>query len=777
MTAFIDFVWASVLLYRSILLFLLIFSNTAWSSNTIAIIDDSMDTFHIGKSASFFIDETADLSFTTVSSEQYLKRFRPINREYLQFGLVKGNIWIRSDIAIRTTHKNPILLEIRSPRLQYLDIYLPTIFGSQVQAELGGARPYNNKQIKAPHYAFVIPTNTPSVFTVFIKMSSHLPINAEIELKTLSELSQGAQQDLTLTGIMIGVLFTLFIGNLFFFIKTSHPMYLIYGMLLIGITVLHLSLHDLVSQFFPNSVNVQERVYNLTALTCLSAIAFFSRLYLDTKSYLPRLDKLLILAGSINGLMALVYTFSPVTPSIILLSMIAVLTICILTVHAVAASINNLPYSGYYLAARTVLLTGHFCWLMSVYGFVPSATLYKWGLTGTIIIEAIIHFAGMIAQSTSIFKRQLNKTSASQNEIADLLSDISSRLRRQTNIIEGGLVHLEKTLAHDGHDSHLANSLRANKNVINLIDRVDLLNEIYENTSTDQPTPITLNQLIDNAYNKVQNLDQDNSLIEIHTRKIEQVEILQHAPILQHLIESILLECKHFTDQVLTMEIERQDVNREGVTELVICCHPIPRRVRTNNTNFDLGMYYINILCQHLNGKIVLSKEDDLQKITLFVPIRTHIRPTPNNLASQHPFDIVLLGQTDENLQKSLSMLQSNSNKIEHFSSLERLLEQLEPPATRDSGLIIIVFDNGGQIPHITQQKLFPIMRNEDQCLLISDNVKMSLDYAKKLGFDDFLTCDELDDKLEQRFSRLVQKGDRLKKAPLSRINPLRKVP
>ncbi|MEP7766281.1 hypothetical protein, partial [Sanguibacter sp. 26GB23] len=72
---------------------------------------------------------------------------------------------------------------------------------------------------------------------------------------------------------------------------------------------------------------------------------------------------------------------------------------------------------------------------MSVYGIIPSATLFQWGLTVTIIIEAMIHFTGMIAQTTPSLQRRAKKTKHSQTEMTDLLSDLSSRLRRQINII------------------------------------------------------------------------------------------------------------------------------------------------------------------------------------------------------------------------------------------------------------------------------------------------------------------------------------------------------
>ncbi|WP_206602351.1 hypothetical protein, partial [Pseudomonas aeruginosa] len=90
----------------------------------------------------------------------------------------------------------------------------------------------------------------------------------------------------------------------------------------------------------------------------------------------------------------------------------------------------------------------------------------------------------------------------------------------------------------------------------------------------DQPYPLSLNQLIDNAYNNVQRLDQDNTQIELNTYKTDQVEILQNASIVQHLIESLAQEFKHFTDQILTINITRHEINRDGVTLLELSCFP-----------------------------------------------------------------------------------------------------------------------------------------------------------------------------------------------------------
>lgn len=759
--------------YRLILLFLFGISNMAWSANTIAIIDNEQDVFNLGKSGSYFIDPSQELTLDDILSDHYTKQFRPLNRDYLQFGVVKGNIWIRADAAVRTTNNTPVLLEISSPRLQYLDIYLPNLYENQVQAELGGARPYHNRQIETPNYVFPIPYNTPPVFTLYLKISSHLPINAKIELKTLSQMSQDTQLSFSATGFLVGILLALLVCNIFLLIKTAEPMYLIYGVLLISIAVLHLSLHDQISHFFPDQIHVQERIYNLAALSCLCSITFFSRLYMATKNDFPILDKALLAIGYINALFAIIFIVSPDKINILALTVLAITTFAVLTAHAIVSFIKSVPFSGYYLVARLILITGYGVWILSVYGIIPSESLFEWGLTITIIIEAVIHFAGMIKKNSFFIQKHAFKETYSQAGATDFLTDLSSRLRRQVNIISGSLLHLEQVTSSQDATLFFNNSLVASNNIKNLMERIDLLNDIKDRISIEQVYPQSLNQLIDNAYSHVQRLDQNNTMIELNLNNTDNVEILQDTMVLQHLIESLAQEFKHFTDQILTVDIIRHELNRDGTMQLEINCSPLPSRIHSNRSSFDLGMYFITSLIDHLKGEFKVLEQDNVSGINIQLPMRAHVRPSNYDMTKQPLFDLILFGQGDTDVQKALSILQGHNNKIEHYVELDALLEHLEHPFNREIGTIILVFDNGGHIPHITQQRLLPLMRNEDQCLLISNNVKMSLDYVRKLGFDDLLTYTELESQLEPQLSRLMQKGERLKNTPLSRVKPL----
>lgn len=777
MIALLTIGWASFLFSRLILLFLLLATNYSWSANDIALIDDHHCSFNITTSGQYFIDKSSQLSIDSIASEKYANHFLPINSHFLQLGLVKGNIWLRTDISIRTTRNEPALIEINAPRLEYLDIYIPSLYENQTQARLGEARLYSNRLIEHPNYLFPIPRNAPPIFTVYIRLSSHLPINMQIYLKTLSKVSLDSQMDFSFTGLLMGILLILFLSNIFFYVKSTHPMYILYSFLLVGIALLHLALHGQLYQFFPNQVGIQERIYNCAALACTVAITFFSRLYLDTRSNFPTLDKVLILLGVSNLFFTVLFTVSPQFANILYLSFLCSITLFLLTLLAIYAYFKNVPFSGYYLIARATLLIGHFCWLMSVYGMLPSPVIYEWGLTLAIIVEAMIHFTGMIAQLNPLSKNHSRLSSNSQTTLFDLLSDLSSRLRRQINVIDGSLQQVEQNIKNEKNKDLISHGLIANNNLQELADRLDYISTVEDQIQAEQSLPLFLTNIIDDAYNHFQQLDQDNSSIELIINNIDHVELLHNAELIQHLIETILLEFKHFTDRTLTLSITRNKLNREGITTLALHCYPLPSRAVDNENAFDLGMSYLSLVVNNLSGESSITQNGRHRTFNATIPIYSHIRHLRTELAQENLYNLILFGHPDKDLQRAYNILQSKTNNIEHFEQLDELINALEKPENRHAGSIILVFDNGGHIPHITHQKIHPLMKVEDQCLLITNNVKMSRDYAKTIGFDELLSCNELDSQLKMQVSRLINKGERLKTTSLSRIKPLRKEP
>ena len=133
-----------------ILLAILQLTNLAYGAPMMALLDEESHRVNISSVGSYFIDETSRLTLRDIDSEQLRKRFVPLKREFPQFGLVQGNIWIRVEVAQRLPAGESAALHIKAPRAQVVDVYTPNLLNNQIFAEMGDARPYHNRKVTYP---------------------------------------------------------------------------------------------------------------------------------------------------------------------------------------------------------------------------------------------------------------------------------------------------------------------------------------------------------------------------------------------------------------------------------------------------------------------------------------------------------------------------------------------------------------------------------------------------------------------------------------------------
>ena len=116
----------------------------------------------------------------------------------------------------------------------------------------------------------------------------------------------------------------------------------------------------------------------------------------------------------------------------------------------------------------------------------------------------------------------------------------------------------------------------------------------HDQAHTEQSLPLFLTKIVNNADNNFQQLDHDNASIEWMTPNIEHVDILHNAESIQHLIKTMRLDFKYFTDQTLTLHVTLPALNREGITKVeLLHCHPLPIRILINEGPFDFGVSYL----------------------------------------------------------------------------------------------------------------------------------------------------------------------------------------
>jgi len=753
---------------RFCIVFILFISNQAFSQFEVSLLDNRNSRIDIGLVGDYLHDPSGQLNLAQLMNERYSPQFLPINKSFMQFGLNKGNIWIRAKLAIHLTEQNSLALEIKAPRLQILDVYIPHLSMAFPIAELGELRPFQNRTLNHPHYLVPFPTRNPPITNVYIKLASSTPINAQIEVLPLNDIASSFQTESLITGILIGIIVLLMAANILFFSFSRNPMYLFYSMLLAGMIILHLSLHGYLIQLFPNNIGIQIRSYNFAALFSAMALVFFSRYYLDSKSTLPKIDKFLVILGVSNGALALLYSLTPDKLSILFLSVATAFTVTSLTLLSILASFKHIPYSGYYLAARLLLFIGHSCWALTMYGILSSPIFFLWGLMITVILEGLIHFVAMLLRLNSLNASRIEKSNFHDSQLFDFVNDLASRMRRQTNIISGSFIDKSNKMGTSVSLDNQESALLANRNLENMLERLDNLSQMNANLNETSSDFTDIENLIDDTLNLFHELDQDSVLVEINASNTQAYEQIDQGKKIQHLLLTLLLELKHYGDKPLTVTLSKQSDNRDNLSHLDIVITPLPRRfTQLQDHLLNLGLGYVEFLLSSMHGKMSISGNKQHRQLNIHFPARYRIqnRVPDNDLI--YACQLYIMGNDSMACQKLLSLLQSWPINIIQVKNIAELTTQ--QPAQTDKRIInlVVLFEHDGYIPQLVVRQIKPLLRLEDQCLLVSDNVKMPKDFALTLGFDELVHTLELPQQLKQTITRLTAKGLRLQKATL----------
>lgn len=742
-----------------ILLTLTLMTSTAFSAPAMAILDEQNPSVNIGHVGSYYIDNSGNLTLRDIDSEALRKRFVPLKSSFLQFGMVEGNVWIRVDIAQQFTSNTPTVLHIKAPRLQIIDVYTPGLTNNQIFKEMGEARPFSSRSVSYPDYIVPLPTNVPPVYTLYVKVNSHLPINFLVEVKTLSSLSHDIQKDMAITGLLLGILALLFACNLFFFIKTRRAMYIIYSGLLVSIAALHLSMHGFIYQMFPDLPGLQERIYNFNSLLCAAAITYFTRSYLNTKTLLPRLDRALLTVGFINLTLALLYSIAPKELNIAILSFCAASTLIFLFVVSLYCANKRLPYASYYLTARVVLTSGYTVWLMSAYGIIPLPLWFQWGLTISIIMEALVHFTGIMTHLTPS-KSAPTSHEPKQVESTDLLDDISTRINRHM----AALNHYA-SLKPDMDDTQVK---VAYGNLTSIAEKLKFMHWLHTDAK-NAPSYSTLNLqiLIEQALSSFQALDTSQAEIEINHDNIACWELTTNTYMIKQLYQTLMEELRHQTDQVLNIESSVESWDRSTANKcLHINVYPLPSSAAPDNDS-GLGARYIQDLVAFLEGNLTITGDGRNRRMELSLPVSLNFIKA-SELAQQTQVEeliLVLVGRDSDEIERTLNTLHSRLFSVSHIDQLDELLYLLHyrPDAAK---FAVILFEDKQNFGTSQLERFKSELQEYDTCLLISNDVKMSEDYARNLGFDSYLYNSAIESNLISELERLQKEV----KTSLSRI-------
>ncbi len=342
---------------RLILIFLFL-CNLALASENYYQINEKR-VYLLGKKSSRFIDTNKSMPIELIQKQN----FTLCNEDAPAYGYADIAYWLKVQIQPSVDVINDHwYLKIDYPLLDHLELY---VYNSKnkllLRKRSGEFEPYSQRDIEQRFFVFGIPFNSTEPLTFYLRIETSGSIQIPIKLLRDVDIIEEEQSSLLLSGMYYGIFLIIFIYNLILYSYTWDKNYILYLLFLSSFVMWQLSFDGLGVMFFWTDVqwNIEHGTAFWMVFSAFTAL-LFSRVFLRTSFYAPRLDKLLLFFIGISFIVTILSIFVDYTAIVrvgVALTMIASI---IMLVSGVITYRKGNKAARFYILGWSFFLIGSF---------------------------------------------------------------------------------------------------------------------------------------------------------------------------------------------------------------------------------------------------------------------------------------------------------------------------------------------------------------------------------------------------------------------------------
>lgn len=354
---------------------------------------------------------------------------------------------------------NAWLLEIDYPLLDNVNLWFVQNNKVLVQYAVGDTLVFSQRVIEHENFIFPVPTNGQPV-DVYISTSTKGAMRLPLNIWQQENYLEYASKNSLLMGAFFGLMLAMGLSNLFFFITTRSPIFLMYTGYVIFIGLTLSAIQGLGYRYiWPNSPWLQQHAVGIFANLAVWLSIIFCDGLLNVKTFKPKLSKLLRIIAFAFVLGLIISLFVPLPVFLTTFLLILCASELIILAVVIWLWMKGLAIAGYYTLATALLFLSGFAVSLDALDIInfslPSYYLLMLGAGIETVFLALILAISHNQQRQTLIDTQaelLNKERQAQHAQQDMLNlqenateELEYKVQERTLELEIALRELSET--------------------------------------------------------------------------------------------------------------------------------------------------------------------------------------------------------------------------------------------------------------------------------------------------------------------------------------------
>lgn len=428
---------------RKFILFIILLINLfPLFGQSVLTISDADSLQKIVSETVFFDDKIGDKTLQDL--QQTPSVFEQPQRDFYAIGAHRpNNMWIKFKTKRLIAEKS--FLELSFIITDTARLYAVANDGTTTVQHGGKFIPFSERGFKNNHLLFPLDGKQGDTMTYFLNIRTPHPITQRLTIGTQTAFFHTYHKADLWNGLLFGILGTVILFNIFFWIRMNDKIYLLYALyeLFMGLTLVRLSGYGTEFMNFdtPNQPNFG---FSTHAIAAAFGIVF-TIYFMKTKEIAPRLHRVLWTIVGVYGLDIILWNTGFHELAVILVYILSLPIFLLLLIVGIIAYKNGLSSARYFIPAIACVASGFVIFTLDNVGLIRHNPLSFNAMYIGTLLEAIVLALG-IADRFGVMKAE--KLAAQQNALETLREN--ERLTREQNVA------LEQRVAERTHDLETA---------------------------------------------------------------------------------------------------------------------------------------------------------------------------------------------------------------------------------------------------------------------------------------------------------------------------------